>query len=499
MAITMQVTNSLSKRYQSKLIAAFGLSFFSIYSYSSDWNFDSSLTVSERYTSNLSLDHSDEVSSFITTVSPGFSLNRQGARVQSNINYSMNILNYSANEGDDDLRHSLNAGLNSELVEKHLFVDASANISQQFLSTNDSAAGSIDSLNANTTETYTFRISPYWQQKIGDDASALFRITYNSVSFDSDSANDRDSLNYDVSFDFEPSASKVSWGVEVDQNQSEADGGSDSTARSTNAFIGYKASSQLSTRFSYGYVENDIDSASDSRAEDGDFWGVTADWTPSPVTSINASYNSRLQTNTDYGLRLNRKIKGGAFVLDYSEGISDFESEISSLSPPYTVLNTETLDTKEITSEGYQLQENETVIGNPASTVSITDDKFINKSLNADLTFVRGKSTYTLGAFHTNRAYQTGSIDEETDIGVNLGWNNRLNRRMSSSLNFSWSEIELSDDNKDQLNSISFSLNRTLSRKTSAAIDINFRSRESDVSTREYDEYGLGLNLTHSF
>lgn len=464
--------------------------------WASDWNFQPNINVSESYTSNLNLDSDNEESSFITEVAPGFSLNRQGARIQANVAYNMRFINYSADEGDDDIRHRLNASLGSELYEDHLFLDANAGISQQFLSTQSASNGPSDSLDANTTETYTYRISPYWQQRIGDSATLTARATYSQIDYDSNATEGSKGIDYALNFDFAPSSSKFFYGLVYDQAKRNPQDNDTTTAYNANAFLGYNVSSQLSGRLTYGYVDNDLENTTTDNADSGDFWGLGVDWSPSPLTTINANYNSRLQSSSDYGVTLSRRLRDGAFVLSYSEGITDIQQLLLDQQSALLVLDPEDGQIKIVPS----LQGNQILIGNANILVpTLVNDKFINKSLNADLSVTRSKSTYTLSAFQRERIYQSGSLGTEQDLGISLGWTVRLNSIMSSSLSYSWTEIDADNTSTDTLNSLSAGVSRSLSEDTNVSVSADYSMRESDVETREFDQYILSVNFSHNF
>lgn len=501
MAITMRETiSSKIKCSQHKLAIAICSAMVSAApAMASDWNFRPNINVSEKYTSNLNLSADNEESSFITEVAPGFSLNRQGKRVQANVDYSLRAINYSSDEGDNDTRHRLTSSLKSELVEDHFYINASASISQQFLS-NQSANYGDDLVNvSDSTETYSFQISPIWKQRIGEQSTLTARANFNQVYYDDSTANDSGGFNFSVNYDVAPSNTKFFWGANVNQQQSNPDGSASSKAYNFSGFLGYRPSPQLSGRFRYGYVDNDLDNTTTSRASSGDFWGLSANWKPAPRTNLDASYNSKLQTGNDYGLKLFRKINKGAISVNYTESITSARQEILQSFTGVLIYDTVTEEFRALTDPDYVPTATEQLVYGTAILPSLIDDEYISKALTANYSISRSKSTYTLGVFQRNREYQSGSLGEEQDIGINAGWSIKLNSRTQAGFNYNWSQIEPNASTADTLNSLRFNLNRTLSRKTNVSMNINYRNRSSDTASNEYDEYGVAFNLKHNF
>ena len=64
-----------------------------------------SLTVSEKYSTNVNLDEDDEQESWISTISPGLTLSWLGKRFTSNITYAPSFVYYDHDESNSTIRH----------------------------------------------------------------------------------------------------------------------------------------------------------------------------------------------------------------------------------------------------------------------------------------------------------------------------------------------------------------------------------------------------------
>lgn len=118
----------------------------------------------------------------MTNVTPQLSLSGTGPRLNSFVSYAANYFYYPGDENDKhDLRHNLQASLNSELVRDLFFVDGAASINQRFLDRRGAISASDVSrtLNRRTVQTYSF--SPYLARAFGSWATAQLRYDLRHV------------------------------------------------------------------------------------------------------------------------------------------------------------------------------------------------------------------------------------------------------------------------------------------------------------------------------
>lgn len=130
----------------------------------------------------------------VTEVRPGFSVASRTGRVVGSLSYGLTLRHRSRNDqADDDVQHSLTAQFSAEAIERWMFVDAGASISQQLKDpygargTGGSAAGS-----SNRQEVATASLSPYVRGLLGG------RLSY-EVRLNASGTNARDSITSDSS------------------------------------------------------------------------------------------------------------------------------------------------------------------------------------------------------------------------------------------------------------------------------------------------------------
>ena len=147
-------------------------------------------------TNNVNLSSTDRQSALIFGITPGISLGWQLGRNQGFLSYGLTCSFYTAG-GDSgcNFQNMLSANANVELIDNWLFVDASASISQQYISPFGSQSSDPTLNNANRTEVRTFSVAPYVRGRIAGEIDYTGRAFYSSSS----SGSSRSAVNGTVS------------------------------------------------------------------------------------------------------------------------------------------------------------------------------------------------------------------------------------------------------------------------------------------------------------
>ncbi len=119
------------------------------------------ISVSERYTDNVFLSSSGKKSELVTQISPGISIRSNTGRLTGTFDYSLNEQIYARGTSGSQTQNALSSTLSLEAVDDFAFVDFNGTISQQSISALGRPSTDGSSLNGNSTETSTFRLSPY--------------------------------------------------------------------------------------------------------------------------------------------------------------------------------------------------------------------------------------------------------------------------------------------------------------------------------------------------
>jgi uncharacterized protein (PEP-CTERM system associated) len=127
------------------------------------WHITPSVSIDETLTDNVNLDSSATAKSdLVTQIIPGFSVVEKGAHTSLTGSVSLPMLIYVRTGGENDKVYpNVNLVGNVEAVEKFFYIDAIANVSQEYLSPFGARPGSLVTTSANRYTTQTYTLSPY--------------------------------------------------------------------------------------------------------------------------------------------------------------------------------------------------------------------------------------------------------------------------------------------------------------------------------------------------
>lgn len=159
-----------------------------------EWKITPSIAVNETATDNVALSGTNKQSDLITDINPGIHIEGSGGRSKLRFDYQMHNLVYSKESSRNQTQHSLNTLGTLEALENWLFIEASGMISQQSISAFNGATPTTvnTNVNGNSTETSTYRLSPYIRGVLGGlvDYQLRYNLSTTSTktgkSFDSD-------------------------------------------------------------------------------------------------------------------------------------------------------------------------------------------------------------------------------------------------------------------------------------------------------------------------
>lgn len=143
------------------------------------WTIKPSVALDVTYTDNVNpAGGAQKQGDLITRISPGIKLEGKGGRVGGSLDFKWQQNLYADHGEYDNDQNSLAATGKVELVENWLFVDASGNIAQRPISAFGTQGVANELVNANRTETSSYRLSPYIQGHLG---AADYELRFSNV------------------------------------------------------------------------------------------------------------------------------------------------------------------------------------------------------------------------------------------------------------------------------------------------------------------------------
>ena len=454
------------------------------------WHFTKGMSVGAIYTDNYGLDADNEQDDLGLRVTPRASLRREGSRVKLNLFYAPSLTQHTSSEGGTNIANNLTANLNSELYEDVLFLDASANAFLNQRSSSSGNTGDGASNNNDTTQTYTYLVSPYTRHRLGSYADSELRYPHDGVVNTSGNAENSTSDMLELSIDSGTRFGKTPWGIEGTYQKIDYDDSDDnSKVRNVRGTLSYRLNRVWQANSLIGYENNDIESSSDDPESVN--WGVGATWTPSARTRLKFGYGKRFFGENfyfDFSHRRKRSVWTASLTHDLASSRQEqlerqtFPLEDAFGNPildpsgqPITV----DVDSSNLTDAWYQL------------------DRFQTSYT------LRGKrDTFTLNAFASERDYLDFSREEKR-YGFSASWSHGLSAITGANLTVGWDKFKpkgtlgqnFTEDDDNDTWVISTGLTHELTTKTNLSLDLSHRDRSSDNRDDEYTENRISLTL----
>lgn len=268
---------------------------------------------SQAWTDNLRLSDRDKDAALITTVSPGISIRRNSGSLRGSLDYSLNGISYLKSTQGSQLQNSLSATGQAEIIARTFYVDAQANIGQQNASAFGLQAaptlgsqGQVSALdNPNRRETGTLNVSPSLRGQLGGFASFDLRGNFSLTEVRGSGLGDSRGSGGTLRIaQLAPGA--LGWYLQASTQQVKPYGALSNRVSSLTAGLNYRPDPDWYFMGNVGRERSDYLNAGAS-AQDGFTGGVTADWTPTPRTRVNANWQRR-QFGSSHGLSFEHRM-----------------------------------------------------------------------------------------------------------------------------------------------------------------------------------------------
>ncbi|MDP1639276.1 MAG: TIGR03016 family PEP-CTERM system-associated outer membrane protein [Candidatus Nitrotoga sp.] len=488
------------------------------YSAAADWKVTPRLNLMETYTDNVTLaTRGNERSDFITQINPGLSLIGTGARLKVNVNYTMQNLFYANESNSNRTVHQLRAGEKAELIKNFLFLDSSANISQQNISLLGPLATNNENITNNRTTIKTYSISPYIRHNFSNFASTQARYTHNAVYTGIGGLSSSQSDSILLTLASGSAFRTLGWGLNY--NKQKIDGLGPSVANER--YMGnlrYRVSSKFSLTGTSGYEKFGYASAIGLSA--GSFWTTGFIWTPSERTNITANAGKRFFGNT-YTLMAKHRTRRSAWSLNYNQNITttrdqfvipatvdtaNFLDQLWASNIPDPVMRQQTIDAF-IRDNGLSAS-----IFDPINV--LTNQFFLQKRLQGSVALSGARSTLVFSIFHMLREAQTQgdansalfgvnnfTLNNDTkQIGGNALWSWKISPRTNANIGAIYIKSNiLATGQEDETKTFRVGLTRQIQPKLNGAVNFRHTERTSNQIGSEYRENAIVASLLMSF
>jgi len=523
------------------------LLFFYTGSVLADNTFEPAISVGVGYSDNVDQDAENEKTSSIAEVSPSLRFTKEGARIKTNLDYTLNAYAYSNGSVEDknNTRHDLQANMQAELLQKNFFIDLDASITQEQLNKRQGDIADSQTGIDNLTETYTYGINPYWKQHWSSYADSIVSYEFNEVSFNDTNnngnanilSNDSSENKVKMTVTNGKKFRNIVWKLDFDYSKVDYKDtlidSKDSESKIYLAELGYQLNNEFLLISKFGYEEYEQTTDFPSTDNSGSFSGLGFVWSPSSRTHLEFTFGDRFYGDA-YDLIFEHQGDALGFNFSYNESVTGARDE-------YRENNSNTQDQFFNTQNQLFNDKYAAATGTTTSSINQTlDSLYFSKSYNAAINYQLKKIALHLGAYHDDRdygqgkqllnetvygadfsityqdkksIYKLGSHFEErdsnqltqqgTDYGVDLSWDFKIGKRMNSITSLSLLNQQYDGENDNSSDELLFSweLNRQLSRDLSGSIRLSHQERTSDADIKldEFTENSFFVNLNKTF
>lgn len=316
--VTAMVTERTSRIDTQRLILlGIALGIVAFPAFAGDWKITPSIAVNETATDNVALSSTQKKGDLITDISPGISIDGSGGRSKLHLSYQLHNLFYAQDATRNNTQNSLNASGTLEALENWLFIDASGVISQQSISAFGGATSSTvnTNVNGNTTETSTYRISPYIRGTLGSLADYQVRYNLSTTSSKSSLAFGSDTTELIATLKGATTRVNLGWLLDASSQNVRYDSGRSNEADRLRGVLTYRFDPQFRVSLIGGREANNYLSLS---KEAHTIRGAGFDWAPTERTQISARRESRFFGNSN-SFSFSHRTEGSAWKISESK------------------------------------------------------------------------------------------------------------------------------------------------------------------------------------
>lgn len=243
------------------------------------------IKLGETWSDNIDIGRTQnsKTSGLITEISPGIHIDARTARLRAYLDYSLIGLYYTEPSGYSRTQNALNTFGTFEAISNWVYLDFSAVIAQQAISAFGTQTPTSSYRNANSTETGTYRLSPYMRGRLGSDVDYLLRYNWSTTQASANNVSDIDLSEWSGRLNGGTAFKNLRWSVDASQQTTEYSRGRKTEAERLYATATYQLLPQFRLSASGGQESNNYASA-DQVSHNTSGYGF--DWNPTERTQF---------------------------------------------------------------------------------------------------------------------------------------------------------------------------------------------------------------------
>ena len=476
------------------------------------WRIEPRLVVRETLTDNVGLQPKESASSdLITEIAPGISIRGSGVRTKLDLDYQLTQLAYARTSSSNELQNLLNAHGSVEIVERFLFLDGLAQVTQQTVSAFNAQPSSSTSTTANRSETRLFSLSPYIKGHLGSYAAYDLRLTKSYLRTKQNLGVDSNVQQWNGRVSNPDESAPLGWLVEYRDERSSISDRPDTNYELFRGTVSYRLDTQLRAFVRGGWEKNDFLPDDQSNVS----YGMGFEWSPTPLTQLSVetdrryfghSYLISLRHRTPFTtsqLAFTRDASTTTQRLSGGIGDSVFDQLMGILAPRVP-------DPAQRADQVRQLM---SLIGQSGQSSNqagfLSNQVFVDTRADASIALTGIRNTISVNAWRSRTRPLLPVLLSDVDflnassieqVGCRLDWGHRLSPLTSASTSAVWqrSTGDSATALRTDLLTLNLFLNRQVGPKT--LFSAGLRSARSNVENgSSYRENALLASFSHRF
>lgn len=444
---------------------------------------------------------------FVAELRPGLQISSRSGRVVGSLNYALGLFYRSQDSGGQSVQHQLSSSFSAQLVERWMYLDGSASVSQQTVSAfgQQSAVGSTQD-NRNRIEVANVSLSPYVRGVFGSAINYEARFVANATNGRRSIAADSSGTSASLSLSSVVSGTALGWGLTALTQTSDFRAGRETQSESYSASLSYMPDPELTLGARGGQESTNV---ADTAKTTYNNWGGSVTWRPTDRTRVQLDMDERYFGRA-YRFTLDHRLANSSLQYSSSRDASNgsassgagqrltvyqvFFAQFASLQPDPVLRDLLVLDFL----RAQNLDPNAVVSGGFLNTAVTVQQRHQVTLSYAGLRMAGSAQAFASSA----RVIDAAAVSPTNQNTRQWGYLANASYRLSPDATLALTGSRLltqGDDNRagTNLKSLTLSLSSQLARRTSAALSVRYSVFNS--ATDPYREAGISASLSQRF
>jgi uncharacterized protein (PEP-CTERM system associated) len=482
------------------------------------WKITPAIAWESTWTDNVNLEPSSlKRSDWINQITPSVQFTWASAHTRAAGSIGLPVLLYARQTESSEVQPQVVVAGTWEAIERFFFIDASINVSQQFLSPFGATPNNLGNITNNRYTAQDYTISPYIRGRTGDGIEYELRDTntWSNASQIQVEGVGQTGFTNEIRGFVGRTARPTGWSLEYDRTEVKFTSQDSEITEIARARALYGPDPTLQVSLIGGYENNRFAFTE----EKGAVYGAGISWHPSERTQLDATLEHRF-FGAGYNVVFNHRWPLSAFTISASRDTTSYPQQLANLPSGANV--------SQLLNSIFSSR-----IPNAAERQGVVDDIIRNRALPGTLStpvvlfteqitlLEQFSATYAIlgarnGIFFTafrskdepigNRGdFVPPSVLEDinrnnTQIGANIAWNHQLTPTLTLGTNANWART--TSNETTSIKTRDFSVNGVLSAALTALTTAygGVRYQEQNPNTGPgYTEFAVFVGLTHRF